>query len=89
MSPNTMHVETLGLGPNLVLIHGWGMNGSVWQPLVKPLSKYFTLHLLDLPGMGYSTPIEPLHLHVLAEKVAELMPANRDDQQDELEGAPA
>ena len=78
MIPNTMLVETIGLGPNLVLIHGWGMNGSVWQPLVKPLSKYFTLHLLDLPGMGYSKPIEPLHLHVLAEKVAEIMPANAD-----------
>jgi len=63
---------------NLVLIHGWGMHGGVWQPLVQKLSQYFYLHIVDLPGMGFSTPIEPAHLHAVAEKVAEVLPANAD-----------
>jgi pimeloyl-[acyl-carrier protein] methyl ester esterase len=63
---------------NLVLIHGWGMHGGVWQPLVKKLSQYFCLHIVDLPGMGFSTPIEPSHLHAIAEKVADFLPANAD-----------
>lgn len=75
---NHLHIETTGTGPNLVLIHGWGMSGAVWQPLVKPLSKTFTLHIVDLPGMGLSRPIEPYHLHTLAEKVSERLPANAD-----------
>lgn len=76
--PNNIYVETTGAGPNLVLIHGWGMSGAVWQPLVKKLSKIFTLHIVDLPGMGLSRPIEPFHLHAIAEKVAEILPANAD-----------
>ena len=78
MTPNNIHIETFGAGPNLVLIHGWGMNGAVWHPLVKKLSKSFTLHLVDLPGMGLSRPIEPFHLHGIAEKIAERLPANAD-----------
>jgi pimeloyl-[acyl-carrier protein] methyl ester esterase len=78
VTANNVHVETIGAGPNLVLIHGWGMSGAVWQPLVKKLSKLFTLHIIDLPGMGFSRPIEPFHLHAVAEKVAEILPADAD-----------
>ncbi len=70
----SVHVKTIGTGPNLVLIHGWGMNSAVFQPLIKPLSKLFTLHLVDLPGMGESRPIEPFHLHALADAVGESIP---------------
>ncbi len=73
-----IHIESTGTGPNLVLLHGWGMSGAVWQPLVKKLSKLFTLHSVDLPGMGLSRPIEPFHLHAMAEKIAEMLPANAD-----------
>ena len=70
------HVEIIGTGsaPNLVLIHGWGMSSAVFAPLIKPLSKIFTLHLVDLPGMGASRPIEPFNLHVLADTVGENIP---------------
>ena len=78
MIANQLHVEIVGTGPNLVLLHGWGMNGAVWQPLVKKLSKLFTLHIVDLPGMGLSRPIEPFHLSAIAEKVAEVLPAQAD-----------
>ena len=74
----SLHIETHGSGQNLVLIHGWGMHGGVWQPIIKQLARPFCLHIVDLPGMGYSQPIEPSHLHALAEKVLEVMPANAD-----------
>lgn len=73
-----LHVETIGTGQPLVLLHGWGMSGAVWQPLVKRLSKLFTLHIIDLPGMGFSRPLEPYHVHAIAEKVAEIMPPHSD-----------
>lgn len=64
--------------PNLVLIHGWGMHGGLWQPIAKKLSQHFNLHIIDLPGMGFSRPIEPSHLEAIAEKVIEVLPANAD-----------
>lgn len=78
ITPANIHIETAGNGANLVLLHGWGMSGAVWQPIVKALSKSFTLHIVDLPGMGLSRPTEPYHLHSIAEKVVEMLPANAD-----------
>ena len=78
MSNSNLYIETIGVGQPLVLLHGWAMNASVWHPLVKKLSKMFTLHMVDLPGMGLSRPIEPYHVHAIAEKVAEMMPPNAD-----------
>lgn len=41
-----------GSGPDLVLIHGWGLGSWVWQPLLEPLSRSCRVHLVDLPGYG-------------------------------------
>ena len=49
-----MHIETLGSGPSLVLLHGWALHGGVFAPLVQRLSDRYTLHLVDLPGHGHS-----------------------------------
>ena len=68
------HVEIVGQGKPLVMIHGWGMHSGVWQPLVKRLSKDYMLYLIDLPGMGNSRPVEPYHLYNLADEVAEMIP---------------
>jgi pimeloyl-[acyl-carrier protein] methyl ester esterase len=49
-----MHIETVGSGAPLVLIHGWALHGGVFAPLVERLSDAFQLHLVDLPGHGHS-----------------------------------
>lgn len=43
---------TTGSGPELALIHGWGIGGYVWHPLIGPLSANCRVHLVDLPGYG-------------------------------------
>ncbi len=53
----SMYVERIGSGPDLVLLHGWGLNGAVWQEIVPLLQPYYRLHLVDLPGFGYSRDI--------------------------------
>ncbi|MBD9377536.1 pimeloyl-ACP methyl ester esterase BioH [Pseudoxanthomonas sp. PXM04] len=57
-----MHIEVVGHGPSLVLIHGWALHGGVFAPLVERLADRCTLHLVDLPGHGHSresaTPLE-------------------------------
>ncbi len=74
----TVHVEIVGQGKPLVMLHGWGMHSGVWQPLVKKLSSQYMLYLVDLPGMGNSKPIEPCHIHSVAEEVAEVIPGVSD-----------
>ncbi|MDP5255230.1 MULTISPECIES: pimeloyl-ACP methyl ester esterase BioH [unclassified Vibrio] len=44
----------MGQGPDLVLLHGWGMNAEVWSEIALPLSRHFRVHLVDLPGYGFS-----------------------------------
>ena len=53
----TLYVERLGSGPDLVLLHGWGMNGAVFDGIKTELSKQFRLHIIDLPGFGYSADL--------------------------------
>lgn len=43
-----------GHGPDLVLVHGWGFDARVWEPLADLLADRHTLHLVDLPGYGRS-----------------------------------
>ncbi|MES9857433.1 MAG: pimeloyl-ACP methyl ester esterase BioH [Sedimenticola sp.] len=49
-----LSTETIGNGPDLVLLHGWGMNGAVWAPLIAHLTKHFRITVIELPGHGAS-----------------------------------
>jgi pimeloyl-[acyl-carrier protein] methyl ester esterase len=49
-----MHIEAAGSGPDLVLIHGWAMHGGIFAPLTRVLRERFRLHVVDLPGHGFS-----------------------------------
>ncbi|CAM3739795.1 Pimeloyl-[acyl-carrier protein] methyl ester esterase [Vibrio aerogenes CECT 7868] len=49
-----LHWQTEGEGPDLVLIHGWGMNGAVWDQTVEILKHEYRVHVVDLPGYGHS-----------------------------------
>lgn len=71
----TMHVETRGQGPDLVLLHGWGMHGGVWRGVCEALQAHFQLHLVDLPGMGLSPSCDPYTLQALATHVVQYVPA--------------
>jgi len=49
-----MHIEVHGAGPDLVLIHGWAMHGGIFASLVGTLAPHFRVHVVDLPGHGFS-----------------------------------
>jgi pimeloyl-[acyl-carrier protein] methyl ester esterase len=49
-----MHIETRGSGPDLVMLHGWAMHGGIFAPFADALAPHFRLHLVDLPGHGFS-----------------------------------
>lgn len=70
-----MHIKTLGLGPDITLIHGWAMHGGIFQPLTEQLAQTCRVHVVDLPGHGFSRD-EPdaLELHDTAERLCHLLP---------------
>lgn len=71
----TVFVEVAGSGPNLTLLHGWGLNGAVWNGVRETLAEHFTLHLVDLPGHGRSSGVSITHLDAFVDAVTEAMPA--------------
>ena len=48
----TLRITKQGQGLPLVLIHGWGFNSGIWQPLVSKLADFFQVITVDLPGFG-------------------------------------
>ncbi len=69
-----LFVETMGKGPHLALLHGWGLNGAVWQHLAFELAEHHTLHLVDLPGHGLSGDIAANTLDAMTDAVAAVLP---------------
>ena len=72
----SLHVERLGAGPDLVLLHGWAMHGGVFAPLIEHLRASCTLHVVDLPGHGLSRDSAvPLTLDASVDAIAAAVPA--------------
>src|SRR6188472_2664306 len=51
----TLHVRVGGSGPAVLLLHGFGDTGDMWQPLAELLVKDHTVIVPDLRGMGLSS----------------------------------
>ncbi len=51
-----MHIDTYGHGSStsIVLLHGWAMHGGLFKPLAERLSRHANVHVVDLPGHGFS-----------------------------------
>ena len=55
VSDGTQYVRIGGKGPAIVLLHGFGDTGDMWQPLADVLKKDHTVIIPDLRGMGLSS----------------------------------
>jgi pimeloyl-ACP methyl ester carboxylesterase len=49
--------ERAGAGPPLVLLHGAGDDGRIWQPQLEALADEFTVVAWDEPGAGRSSDV--------------------------------
>ena len=64
----------MGKGPDLVLLHGWGLHSGVWDGVRGDLANCFRVHLVDLPGYGQSAVCTPYVTEELAHTVAKAVP---------------
>jgi len=56
------HVQVMGRGPVLLLIHGTGAATHSWRDLAPLLAQRFTVVAPDLPGHGFSDLRSRLHM---------------------------
>jgi magnesium chelatase accessory protein len=69
------HVQTLGKGPVLLLLHGTGAATHSWAKLIPLLAIQYTIVAIDLPGHGFTdTPTgQGLSLPGMAQLITELL----------------
>ena len=70
-----LHVETSGAGPDLALLHGWGLHSGAWTEAMPALAASFRVHAVDLPGHGRSAGAAATSLDEAADAVAARIPA--------------
>ena len=51
-----LYVESGGRGAPIVLLHGWGMHGGIWDECAAALADGWRVSKVDLPGHGRSVP---------------------------------
>jgi pimeloyl-[acyl-carrier protein] methyl ester esterase len=69
-----LFVETSGRGPDLVLIHGWGMHGGIWSGFAPLLADRYRITRIDLPGHGDSPMLADWSLETVAAAVLDAAP---------------
>src|ERR671936_693335 len=68
-----VHVETVGSGPRVVLVHGSVGGGWTTWWAQRPLSERFTLVVPDRPGTPPNPPVDHVDFEEQAPLVAELL----------------
>jgi pimeloyl-[acyl-carrier protein] methyl ester esterase len=71
-----LFTQSSGSGPDLVLIHGWGLHAGVWDGFVPLLEPYFRILRVDLPGHGSSAWSGETTLDDMTAAVLAVAPAN-------------
>ena len=66
-----LHVETVGTGPPLVLVHGWALHGGLFAPVLPALAQAHRVHVVDLPGHGHSGALEAWSLDAVVDALHE------------------
>ena len=61
--------RVIGTGKPVILIHGFGEDGTIWNHQVEYLKNNFKLIVPDLPGSGQSEMIDDMSMEGMAEVV--------------------
>ncbi len=72
-----LYIKTQGKSSSqpLILLHGWGFNGEIWNDIAVQLAKDYCVYQVDLPGHGRSQMCE-YSLPILTETLAAALPKN-------------
>ena len=76
----SLHIESRGAGAPLLMIHGWGVHGGIWDGVAVRLAQGFRVHCVDLPGCGASPGDTSYSLDGLARQLSEHWYAEHHDE---------
>jgi pimeloyl-ACP methyl ester carboxylesterase len=68
-----IYYQVYGAGKPVVLLHGFGEDGKVWQPQIDFLKANFRIIVPDIPGSGQSPLIEGANIDVYADMVKKII----------------
>ena len=73
--PHRWHLQEMGAGPPILLLHGAGASTHSFRDLMPALARDFRVVALDLPGQGFTRPGSRLRLGIdgMAEDIAALL----------------
>jgi pimeloyl-ACP methyl ester carboxylesterase len=68
-----IHYRSIGNGKPVILLHGFGEDGEIWNNQASYLQEKFQLLIPDLPGSGKSELINDMSMEGMAEVIKEII----------------
>jgi pimeloyl-ACP methyl ester carboxylesterase len=72
---SSISYKVVGKGKPVILLHGFGEDGSIWDKQTNDLSNYYKVIVPDLPGSGQSGLITDMSIEGMAEVIHEIIHA--------------
>jgi len=73
-----INYECIGVGPDVILLHGWGQSIQAFRPTIDFLQGNFRVWTIDLPGFGESQePISGLSIYDYEKILYEFIEQNK------------
>lgn len=69
----TIFYTVSGTGKKIVLIHGFGEDGSIWKEQINFLKDHFCVIVPDIPGSGNSSFLQDANIDIYAEIIKEIL----------------
>ncbi|ADZ92333.1 alpha/beta fold hydrolase [Marinomonas mediterranea] len=66
--------------PDLIVLHGLFGNADNWHSIAQSWSEFYTVHCLDLPNHGKSSPMEALSYPKMADSIVSWMTESDIDE---------
>lgn len=70
---STIYYRTIGQGKPVILLHGFGEDGTVWERQVTALQNNYRLIIPDIPGSGKSIFVANANIETYADIIKELV----------------
>lgn len=70
---STIFYRVTGNGKPVILLHGFGEDGDIWNRQVDFLKEHYTLIIPDLPGSGQSQIIPDMSIEGMADVIKEII----------------
>lgn len=76
---SNIYYKTIGAGKPVILLHGFGEDGTVWERQITALQNNFRLIIPDIPGSGKSAFLPNATIETYADIIKELIEMERSE----------